>query len=61
MMKKVGSLVNEGEYYYIISSSLIQILPGKEAKENMEDHIFDVYDSNNDGTIDFSEFMVTVI
>ena len=27
----------------------------------MEDHVFRVYDSNNDGFIDFVEFMVSMI
>ena len=31
-------------------------LPGKESKK-MVPHIFRVYDHNNDGFIDFSEFM----
>jgi len=32
-------------------------IPGKDAKK-MEDHVFRIYDSNNDGYIDFPEFMI---
>ena len=33
-------------------------MPDKDAKK-MDKHIFRVYDTNNDGVIDFTEFMVT--
>ena len=32
-------------------------LPGKDA-EKMEKHVFRIYDANNDGFIDFTEFML---
>ena len=32
-------------------------LPGKDA-EKMEKHVFRIYDANNDGYIDFTEFML---
>merc|ERR1712111_264062 len=32
-------------------------LPGKDAKK-MEKHVFRIYDTNNDGYIDFPEFMI---
>ena len=34
-------------------------MPDKDAKK-MDKHIFRVYDTNNDGVIDFTEFMVTL-
>ena len=39
---------------------LDQALPGQESKK-MVPHIFRVYDENNDGFIDFAEFMESVI
>ena len=38
---------------------LDQALPGQESKK-MVPHIFRVYDENNDGFIDFAEFMESV-
>merc|ERR1711953_891615 len=35
-------------------------LPKKDAKK-MEDHMFRLYDTNNDGTIDFTEFMLVYL
>ena len=41
------------------SFSCLKALPGKDAKK-MEKHMFRLYDANDDGTIDFVEFMVGV-
>ena len=39
---------------------MAEALPGKDG-EKMEKHVFRIYDSNNDGFIDFTEFMETFI
>ena len=35
-------------------------IPEKEAREGFEDVVFEVFDGNNDGVIDFAEFMARI-
>ena len=37
---------------------MAKALPGKKSAGKMEKHVFRIYDTNNDGYIDFTEFML---
>ena len=38
----------------------MKAIPEKEARAGFEDAVFDVFDGNNDGVIEFEEFMVRI-
>ena len=43
--------------HFLYNMLLLQVLPKADAAK-LEEHIFKVYDANNDGVIDFNEFLV---
>ena len=58
MMKKVKVFRHQlGETF---SLKLLQALPQRDDADKMEKHMFRVYDANDDGYVDFVEFMVSI-
>ena len=58
MMKKVK--VFRHQLGQTFSLKLLQALPQRDDADKMEKHMFRVYDANDDGYVDFVEFMVSI-
>ena len=59
MMEKVKYFVEPLFLATLYKYLYIKALPRKDAKK-MENHLFRLYDTNNDGSIEFTEFMVII-
>ena len=57
MMKKV-KLLKYQHWLVFFAINLFQALPQRDDADKMEKHMFRVYDANDDGYVDFVEFMV---
>ena len=57
MMKKVKLLKYQHRLVFF-AINLFQALPERDDADKMEKHMFRVYDANDDGYVDFVEFMV---
>ena len=44
--------------FFLHSNVIFQVIPDSDG-DKMKEHIFRVFDKNGDGSIDFSEFMVS--
>ena len=61
-MKKVyyNKIQNQSCLVHDQDIFIFQAIPDKETREGFEDVVFEVFDGNDDGVIDFAEFMARI-